>query len=363
MKRTHLVLLALLAAALTVMLLGCSGNQTELEGMYVATFELNGGTLDLKSSNVSTNINYAYEPGSCIIDPTNPDWNYKLIRSGYVFTGWYKTAECRPEDKWDFKTGTIETEKLTLYAGWEKEIVYTFSVCYTDGGTTHVLGQYNVKAGDEFEDYRKYAEKREEHTPTGYYSDASCTTAWDFDTVHPGGETDTDIQVFVDYIPGTWIIVGSFEKLEASLGQGNIYLTADIDCGGQVLSFGREFGHIFEGNGYTVSNFTVEKSGSALMPSVSLFQNLTAGAEIRNVSFENVTFTFFDVEKASKIKVAALAKEAKDCVISNVSITGTLVTNYTGEFPRLEEAFFEETSSGQITDFTASITVSVENKS
>ena len=361
MKKTYLVLLALLAAALTVMLLGCSSNQTELDGMYVATFELNGGTLDLKSSNVSTNINYAYQPGSHIIDPTTPQWNYKLVRSGYKFTGWYKTAECRPEDKWDFSTGTIETESLTLYAGWEKEIVYTFSVCYTDGGSTQVLGQYSVKEGEAFEDYRKYAEKRENHTPTGYYADADCTTAWDFSTRHPGGATDTNIQVFVDYIPGQWIIVNTFEQLKAAVGDGNIYLTADIDCGGQELSFGREFGHILEGNGFTVSNFTVGKSGGALMPGVALFQSLSKGAEIRNIHFENVTFSLFDVDKASKIKVAALAKDATDCIISNVSISGTLCTNYTGEFPRLQEAFFEEAGSNTVTGLTVEITVSVEN--
>ena len=363
MKKAYLVLLALLVVALAALLPGCSSNQDELEGKYVATFELNGGTLDLKSTSVKTNINYAYEPGSLIIDPTNPAWTYKLFRPGYVFTGWYTSQECLPNQKWDFATGTITTEKLTLYAGWEKEIVYTYSVCYVEGETTHQLGQYKVSAGAKFEDYQKFANKREGYTANGFYADAAFTTAWDFNTVHPGGDVDTDIQVFVDYIEGDWIIVDSYEKLKNSIGKGNIYLTNDIDCGGQVLSLGREFGHIFEGNGYSVKNFTVEKSGSALMPSVSVFQSLTAGAEIRNVKFENVTFTFFGVEKATKIKVAALAKEGTDCVISNVSITGTIETDYTGEFERLEEACYEESSTAAITDFTAEITVTVKTES
>ena len=363
MKKSYFVLLALLAAALTVMLLGCSSTGTELDGMYVATFELNGGTLDLKSSNVSTNINYAYQPGSHIIDPTNPDWNYKLTRAGYNFTGWYKTAECRPEDKWDFATGTIDAEKLTLYAGWEKAIVYTFSVCYTDDSGVQLLGEYKVKEGDVFEDYRKYAGKRENFTAMGYFADAECTTAWDFKTAHPGGEADTDIRVYVDYIPGEWIVVDSFAELENAIGDGNIYLTADIDCGGAVLDFGGDFSYVFEGNNHKISNFTVEKSGGALMPSISVFQTLTEGSEIRNISFENVTFRLFDVDRAGKIKVAGLAKDSRGSVISNVSVTGTLMTNYTGEFPKLGEAFYEDDAQAEITNLTIEITVSVETKS
>ena len=362
MKKAYLILLALLVVALAALLPGCSSNVDELEGKYVVTFELNGGILDLKSTNVSTNINYAYEPGSFIVDPTCAEWNYKLTRAGYTFTGWYTSENCAAGEKWDFATGKITTEKLTLYAGWEKEIVYTYSVCYVDGGNTQVLGEYKVKAGDKFEDYRKYADKREGYTAIGYFADPECTTAWDFTTVHPGGDVDTDVKVYVGFITGEWKIVDSYQSLKNAIGTGNIYLTCDIDCEGKELSFG-DFNHVFEGNGFKISNFTVKKSGGALMPSVSLFQSLNAGAEIRNVSFENVNFQLFGIEKATKIKVAALAKDGKDCIISNVSITGTLHTDYTGEFPSLEEAFYEETSGTQVSGFTAEITVSVEKES
>ena len=363
MKRHYLFLLALLVVALAVLLPGCASGQVDLDGMYVATFELNGGKLDLKSTSVDSNINYAYDPGSHIIDPTCKDWNYKLTRPGYIFTGWYTSAECRENEKWNFATDTIEGN-MTLHAGWEKEIVFSFSVCYLNGETTEILGQYKVSAGDEFEDYRKYANKRDGFTALGYYSDAECTTPLDFSTKHPGGDADTDIKVYVDFIPGDWIIVDSFNELKNAVGKGNIYLTGDIDCEGQVLSFGRSFGYTLEGNGYAIRNFTVEKSGGALMPGVALFQSLTAGAKIQNVSFENVTFEFFGVKNATKIKVAALAKEATDCFVSNVTITGTIKTDYTEEFPRLNEAFFEETDTVEINgEFKSEITVSVETES
>ena len=161
----------------------------------------------------------------------------------------------------------------------------------------------------------------------------------------------------MDYIPGNWILVSNYEELTSAVGRGNIYLTADIDCGGQDLFFNGTFRYVFEGNGHSVSNFNVNKAGTAMIPFCSIFQTLGENAEIRNVNFENVTYKLFDVEKASKVKVASLACDATNCVISKVSITGKIVTNYQGELPRLNEAFYDEKSTGEVSDFTAAITV------
>ena len=57
----------------------------------------------------------------------------------------------------------------------------------------------------------------------------------------------------------------------------------------EMYSLAQQIKKDFYGNGFTISNFTVKKSGGALMPSISLFQTLNAGAEIRDVSFENVS--------------------------------------------------------------------------
>lgn len=356
MIKRNLILLTFVLLTLTLMLSGCGNGGDDLEGMYVATFELNGGMLDLKSSNAGTRIHYAYEPGSYILDPANYA-NYEISRAGFRFTGWYKTEECLESDKWDFATDTIDQEKITLYAGWEREIVYTYSVCYTDGDSSVTIDKYKVSEGAVFDDYKKLANKRDGYTATGYFADAECTIPWDFSTVHPGGETDTDVQVFVDYIEGEWKLVDSYATLINVIGDGDIYLTNDIDCEGKELFFSGIFTHVFEGNGYKISNFTVNKAGGALMPSSSVFQTLGAGSEIRNVSFENVTFMFSDVDRASKLKVAALARDASDCTVTNVSVTGKLVTNSSLDFPRLNEAFYDEVSTGEVTDFTANITV------
>lgn len=370
MKKAYLILLALLVATLAVLLPGCASGQENLEGMYVVTFDLNGGKIDLKSTEVQT-VKYAYEPESIIIDPAGPAWSYKLILEGYNFTGWFTSKDCKPEEAWNFKTGTIKGD-MTLYAGWEKKIVHSFTLCYVENGEVkHILndkgedqGKLVVAAGGVINQKKAdmAASNRKDFTPVGYFTDKDCTIPFDFTTKHPGGETDTNVEVYVKYIPGNWTIVKTYDELKGATGD-NIWLANDIDCEGQALDFG-SYSKILEGNGFTIRNFTVSHNNNKMNPGVSIFKKLNEGAQIRNVNFENVTFNFTNIanDKSKEIKVAALAASGTGFVVENVSITGTIVTDYTGELPRLNEAFYEE-STGTITNFTAEITVSTETES
>lgn len=364
MKKRYLILLALLALTLTCILSGCGKGEQDLDGMYVVSFDVNGGKLDLGTSAVTTKVNYAYEPGSLVMDPTvrigesgSSYLGYSISRPDYDFTGWYTGPECLPEQKWDFATGVVNSEKLTLYAGWQKQIIHTFTVCYQNGSETVLLGSYRVKAGDAFDDYRNFAKARKGYTANGYYADAALTTPWSSETVHPGGDVDTDVKVYVDYVAGDWVLVETFAELKKAIGKGNIYLTANIDCEGKELTFG-DFGHVLEGNGFAISNFKVNKYGTSVSPTATIFKSLRAGAEIRNVSFTGVTFTFTNISQSARyVQVAALSAEATDCVVTNVTVTGTFVTDYEKDLPRLNQAFYGDTATGTVTGFSAEIVV------
>ena len=121
--------------------------------------------------------------------------------------------------------------------------------------------------------------------------------------------------------------------------------------------FRNSFTYVLEGNGFTVKNFKVEKFGGTLMPSVSIFQTLSAGAEIRNISFENVIYQFFGVENSNKIKVAALAREAENCTITNVTISGVIQTDTEKDLSDITKAIFAEGAGVEITGFTSDVTV------
>ena len=361
--------MAILAITLTLLLSGCSGDAYDLDDKNVVTFETNGGILDYGSSSTNSKINFAYHPGTYIIDPTELP-NYEISRNGYVFTGWYKTAECNPGDEWDFKNTLFNEKTLTLYAGWKPAINYTYTLYYTDAeGKAVKLGTYDVAAGATFSDWLGYADTRDGYTPYGYYTDAALTTAWNSATVHPGGDVDLDIPVYVNYIVGEWIIVDSYAKLTGAVSQGNVYITADIDCAGGAFSVG-DFDGIFEGNGHKITNFTVSRRGTAKEPASAIFNTLSKNADVRNVVFENVTFDFTGI-KSSTDKVTVTPKAAALAInmeagakVSGVSVTGTLKTDYKeGEITTQNQVFFyknaEEAAAvlAGVTQFNANIIV------
>ena len=371
MSKKHLTLIAVAILALTLVfaLSGCAREDDVFEGKYIVTFDMNGGTLDYGTSTTNTQIKYAYEPDTYVLDVVE-DLNYKLTKSGYVFTGWYTSESCSPADKWSFDSRVIDTESLTLYAGWEKAIVYSYTIYYMDGENEIALGNYKVKAGEKFDDWRKYAQTRDGYTAMGFYTDKDCTEEWNSATVHPGGETDLDIPVYVKYITGKWTLVSNVAALRnAVAANSNVYLMNDIDCGGEILNnsstgFGGTYSGTFEGNGYSIKNFTVKQTSQAFKPECSIFSTLGDGAVVRNVNFENVLYdiTSVNLDKVVEVKFALLAVEAGNVTAENVSVSGNVKTNYTGELTKIESAFYTviENTTPVVDNFTSSIEIVCE---
>ncbi len=370
-KLLILILMMAHALTLTFALSGCSGDTDEFEGKNIVTFDINGGTLNYGTSSTKTNVKFAYYPGTYILDPSKDIHNYSISRSGYDFTGWYTDKNCTPSSKWDFDTIFDEPE-LTLYAGWEKSIKHTYSVYYlkNDSEDPIKLGDYAAVEGETFSDWKNYASLREGYTCVGYYSDKELTIPWNQNFAHPGGESDFDVAVYADYIEGEWNIVSDFDQLKSAVS-GNVYLMEDIDCEGKEFSVGT-FSGIFNGNGYKIFNFKVSKSGAASTPTSAIFKKLTETAEIKDVTFENVAFDFTDIKNSTATikvtpKVAALAVDMQaGAKVNNVTVTGTLTTNYTGELPCVNSVYFydgepdEDVMEGVDESFSANITVNIQ---
>ena len=361
-RRICLILSAILIAVLAVTLSGCGREEQSLEGRYIATFELQGGTLETPTSSVSTKINFAYYPGTYVLDICELN-GYKLFRNGYVFTGWYTDESCSPSSKWDFNN-VINQEQLTLYAGWKKAVQLTYTLYYiNEDGQEISLGKYDVNSGDKFDDWRNFAKNRTGYTALGYYSDPECKIAWDTAYTHPGNDTDLNVPVYVDYMKGKWTFVDTLAKLKNAISAGeNVHLTADIDCLGETLSFSDYSGEI-NGNGFSVSNFTVKKKGTAIV-SCSIFNSLGDGAIIRDISFSGVTYDVSSVSGGvTKMKVAALAVKVGNVTVSGVSIEGTLVTNYSGELLASETPmYYEKTADSTVVTIDESrVSVTIVN--
>lgn len=349
-----LIFAVIFTVVLTVLLSGCGKDEISIDGKYVATFELEGGTLQTPTSSVKNKINYAYDPGTYVIDPIKISSEYKLTRLGYVFTGWYTDKNCDESTLWDFENTVISKEKLTLYAGWKKAMTFTFY--YTDEETNELkeLGSY-VTSADQTLDTRKVSLTRDGYTLVNYFSDPECTTEWNFNQIHGGTDDNTDVRVYVSYMEGNWAFVNDLATLKSAISSGkSVYLEKNIDCEGAELFFD-SFSGEFNGNNYTISNFTVKPIGSFNIY-CSIFDTIQK-AVIKDVSFANVTYdiTGLDLEILSGVQFAALALTCDgEVTISNVNIDGVLKTNYEGELPT-ELVYDGDTV--EITDCNVNITI------
>lgn len=351
-------------ATLALVLTACGPHEQSFDGMYIVTFEFNGGILNNGSTNIYRQIHHAYEPDSLVIDIAHFK-NYQFTKSEqvldeqgnpvkddkgndkyeyYDFVGWYTDSELT--DEWNFQTDRVSVEKLTLYAKWKTRIKYTYDLYYTDeGGQEQRLGSYQVDAGRKFGDTSKFAENgltAARKTFVGFYSDKELTTPWNADYTHPGGEQDTSIPVYVGWIDGVWALVSDFQSLQNAFGamtaeHDGIWLTADIDCGGAefyVDSFDKTLrGDNDDGANYKISNFVVEGQSISVRPRYSIFGTLGATASIHDVDFVSVSFVFDGMGLKTTPQIAALAQtvatseEATTCTITNVNISGTYEYN------------------------------------
>lgn len=366
MRKINLLFVMILIAVLAVCLPGCGMKEQSLDGLYVVTFELGGGTMETATASTDTSIKFGYHPGTLVLDPCEMN-GYKIFRNGYIFTGWYTDESCSESSKWNFDT-LLSEEQLTLYAGWKKAVKLTYALYYFDENNEQkLLGEYEVTPGKTFDDWRRLAKSRIGYTPLGYFSDPECSVEWDKSFAHPGQEEDLEVPVYVNYLKGIWTFVNTFEDFEKAISNGaNIQLNADIDGNGKTLAL-NDYGGILEGNGHTVSNFKMEKLKRNKTYSCSIFNNLLDGAKISNVTFSDVTYDLSGTQEATEIKLAALAVSCQgkgniEVTISNVKIEGNVVTDYTGELTKTGELIYDVATNAEVVkDGNCDIQITINN--
>jgi hypothetical protein len=105
---------------------------------------------------------------------------------------------------------------------------------------------------------------------------------------------DSVLKVYVSWTEGEWYHIYNVEQFldNASVG-GSYVLHADLDFAGEIwpssLMYGNYTGTI-EGNGHTMKNITLEQTNNSKV-NAGLFGNLTEAAALKDIAFENVTFT------------------------------------------------------------------------
>ncbi len=343
-----IVLLGLAAAAF---LAACSGGMTraDLEKKYgdwiEVTYDIGEGTWRGRDN---VDVSYRYAPkegGVYVMEPGKGELadSADPRRTGYFLEGWYADADFT--DRWDFATDKTTTD-CTIYARWLPNFRFTFY--YVEDGREIEISSREVGEGETLP-------RTATPTRSGYtfleqcYSDPELKTPWDYSTPHIGKvvngvQTDLEMRVYTDWIEGEYKLVRNGDDL-LSMTSGNIYLMDNIDFaetleGSDVRRYtwiGDTFGFsgIFRGNGHTIKNielaFPTMVTGRAT--EYGLFGSLKSGAQLIDVTFENVKITVNDTAgwRRSLGLLAGIVEEG--VTFRNVAVSGELILEKLYEDP------------------------------
>lgn len=337
------ILLCLLGLILLVTA-GCAAEETPYQindsQQYTVSvkFDANGGSFTVNAPvivdayNVSTmatdDQGLAQIPLLAPDDARRDKDAFKPVKSGYFLVGWY--AECtKTTDEngnenytyakpWDFENDRLAVDPkvshtsaepvMTLYAAWaplyelevydresgEKCGSYVFDP--TDG-TELKVPAWNPESGGV--DMYKFPQKKG-YTLTQTYLDPEGTQILDAATVtHPGTVNREDgtvenrvFKVYADFKEGSWYRISTAEQFADNFSPtASFELMADLDFSDEIwptaLMYGTFNGTIL-GNGHTISNVSITQTDNAKQ-NAGLFGQL--GGEIRDVTFQNITFT------------------------------------------------------------------------
>ncbi|MEX1307210.1 MAG: InlB B-repeat-containing protein [Eubacteriales bacterium] len=129
------------------------------------TFDENGGDTAAVPNNKQTLV------GGTVTAPSTAP-----TRAGYTFSGWYTTSAVATP--WNFLTPV--TSNMTLYAGWTP-IQYTVTFNENGGDSLAVPGSVQV-GYDQLVSPEPTAPSRSGYTFSGWYTEATAVTEWDFAT-------------------------------------------------------------------------------------------------------------------------------------------------------------------------------------
>lgn len=366
LKKFAIGLICVCAVSAAAGLAAC-GDDTDYDEKFSdkvkVVYELEGG----KYGSSTTSVNHYYDFDGLpitILPLEDKSFSDKGVTrdGGYELDGWYRTKTVEGErveysDRWNFTVDKVSKEGVTLYAKWNPPIAYTFDFVYIDdGGAEVVVQSYKVNEGDKFGDIYKndvltYATGYAGHTAIAVYYDKEHKVPFDDSIPHPGGEESNAIKIYVEYMDGEYTLVKTKEQLKLARSK-NIFLLNDIDMEGAELSFDNYNGKIFEGNGYTVSNFKVSYGNSRFdlvedfgddskkSLCIAIFGNVE-NAEVRNVTFDGITVEVdMFYSNTYKIYVAPVAVSAKDSKFENVTVNASFGYTRIPEEPRDDKTVF-----------------------
>lgn len=280
-------------------------------------------------------------------------------KDGYFLVGWYAQRTENADgtytyaEPWDFASDRVQADPngvyssdepvLTLYAGWAPE----FSVEYYDTADGSLIDTYKfspasgmdiqIPAWDEESGALEMFKfpKRTGYTLEAVSLDQEGLQIVENATItHPGvldsanaTVTGGTLKLYTTWREGEWYRITSAQQFAKNFNpQGCYDILADLDFTDATwptaLMHGNFSGKI-NGNGHTISNVALLQTDNSRLHT-GLLGNLSGGAEIRDVTFDNVTLTVKGGARVAGASFGLLAGTvAADAQLANVNVTNS----------------------------------------
>lgn len=379
-QKLQAVLLCLMLAATVALTAGCRFEQTPYEindrENYTVSicFDASGGTFTDSASVImdSYNISAVAVNGNGKVelpllapdDAARGKDAFKPVKNGCFLAGWYAQRTESTDGQgnvtytyaqpWDFEADRVEVDPkgdytsaepvFTLYAAWAP----LYEVAFFALDTQEYLGSYTF---DPTMDVQIRVPRWDEETGTvnlykfpgkegctfrGAYYDPAGNDPVTTETVEHPGRLNRDtavvenakLQLYVDYMAGKWYRISTAEQFVDNFDLNGSYdLLADLDFTDEIWPTAMMYGSFagtISGNGHVISNVSITQTDNS-KANAGLFGQLTADAVLKDVTFQNITFT---VKKGTRITGTAyglLCGTAADgATLTNVSVSGNL---------------------------------------
>ena len=389
MKRKIIIPISVLLLLLTVLCtVSCSVSEIEkameeagagqdgAEYTVSVRFDPNGGWLKGRDG-VSIIEVYNAENGDFKIpDPADEskrgkDGLLRPSRTNYFLAGWYrerteigKDGDGNPiytySGRWDFETDKVLVDPnkeynpnepvMTLYAAWIPYMTYEF-YAVDDAGNIELidtkslvnlqLPEWSTSSGKM--DYNQFV-TREGMTFEKAYADPNCENPFeDGETIlasqyvdyETGTATTSTVRVYSTWKEGNWYKIYTADQfLKNFQVDGHYIICADLDFKNKkwqttdrMTSCNEFIGSIEGENGetYKFSNISSEQGRLTNKTQWGLFGALGADSVIKNIQFENITFTVNTAQKCDGFTYfGLLAGKNNGATLENVTISGTL---------------------------------------
>ena len=384
-----IALVAVVIGGVMFIITKCDGNpspyeQYENEGYNVSVkFDANGGVFTTNTSIIVDSYNLDKLPDAddgrksiSLLDPADAirgGQAYQAAKVGYHLAGWYATrTEVKDNEgnvigytysnKWDFSSSryyikadgnySIDKSVLTLYAAWVPDFTYEF-YAVDDAGNLSLLGtkamnptqstdirlpSFNeATGGTDANDFPYISDM----TYNGVYSDPACTVPVDTDVIQHHGIFDvntaqvsnTTMKIYCKMLDGMHFRISSADQLIENAYLNGVYTLADnLDFEGknwpEIFTTGNFSGAII-GNGYTISNVTLEQNDNSVT-NFGLFGQIVDGARIENLKLDNITVNVKAGSRLSEPKfgiIAGLISDGAD--VRGVKLSNSEILIYT----------------------------------